>query len=215
MLTPTHCLIVEDHENAQIWMRDALRMAFPGVDILCASSLVQARTMLDPSPQLVLLDLGLPDGKGSELIAELIAIDAEVIIATVFSDDEHLFQALQAGAKGYLLKDHPKEELVEMLQGVLNGRPPLSPSIATKLLHHFSTSTQSLKPQNTPEDNLTTRERDVLTLLAKGYTVKNVSELLDISYYTAAGYAKSVYRKLNVSTRAEATMEANRRGYVA
>ena len=102
-----------------------------------------------------------------------------------------------------------------MLQGILDGKPPLSPQIARRVLAHFSDRQDSKTEQAVEADaGLTTRERDVLTLLAKGYTVRAVAELLDISPNTAAGYAKSIYRKLKVSSRAEATLEASRLGYV-
>ncbi|NKC00035.1 MAG: response regulator [Pseudomonadales bacterium] len=211
MIQLQKCALIEDHVNAYTWMEDALQSAFPQVEIIGARSIEEAQTVLSSSPDLAILDLGLPDGDGTSLIEPLVATGAEVVIATIFGDDEHLFQALKAGPRGYILKDHPKEELVSMLKGILDGHPPLSPSIARRVLEHFTAPKKHVEEH----DNLTTRERDVLTLLAKGYTVRNVSELLEISYHTAAGYAKSVYQKLNVSSRAEATMEATRRGYVS
>lgn len=106
-----------------------------------------------------------------------------------------------------MLKDRSRDALVEMLRGIVDGKPPLSPSIARRLLGHFH------DPDAVGCD-LTPREREVLTLLAKGLTVSHVGDLLGITSNTASGYVKNVYRKLNVSTRAEATLEAVRRGLV-
>ncbi len=211
---PGLCLLVEDHVNARQWMLDAIADAFIHVKVLEADSLQQAKTLLDSKPDLALLDIGLPDGSGIDLVAPLVECGCEVVMATAFTDDEHLFTALKQGATGYILKEAPKAELVEMLKGILAGQPPLSPSIARRVLQHFANDVKHI-PKEPEDQNLTTRERDVLTLLAKGYTVKDVAAMLEISFYTAAGYAKTVYRKLNVSSRAEATLAAARLGYVS
>ena len=214
---PKLCLLVEDHANARQWMIEALELAFLDVEILEADSIQQAQILLDSKLDLAILDIGLPDGSGIDLIAPLVKCGCEVVMATAFTDDEHLFTALKHGATGYILKEAPKPELVEMLKGILAGQPPLSPNIARRVLQHFAKNVDDKVesiPRQIEEQHLTTRERDVLTLLAKGYTVKDVAAMLEISFYTAAGYAKSVYRKLNVSSRAEATLEAARLGYV-
>lgn len=209
-MTPNTALIVEDHPDARRWMESTIREIFPDVQISTAGSVAEGRAALVQSvPALALIDLGLPDGSGIDLIVEVNRASAAAItvVTTVFSDDEHLFAALRAGAQGYLLKDDSRERLGELLRDIVAGQPPLSPSIARRLLRHFRDSTER-------EVALTERERDVLTLLAKGFTVARVADLLDITRNTAAGYAKSVYRKLNVSSRAEATLEAARRGLV-
>ena len=205
------CLVVEDHPHARKWLLEVVTQAFPDARVLSADQLSAARPFLHEAPDLALVDIGLPDGSGLDLVAPLVELGCEVVISTMFEEDEHLLQALKQGAKGYVLKDHPQQDLVHMLQGILNGQPPLSPSIARRVLNHFATHAP------TPEQDdasLSEREQEVLTLLAKGYSVKAAAELLQISPHTVAGYAKTVYRKLNVSTRAEATMAANRLGFV-
>ena len=212
---PSHCLIVEDHPDAQRWLASAVEAAFPEVECHLAATLAEARGHTSQTFDLALLDIGLPDGNGLDLVEGLVDAGAQVIISSVYEDDAHLLQALKNGASGYLLKDHPKEELVELLNGIIvHGRPPLSPQIARKVLKFFSEREPEAETTTDPESNLTTRERDVLTLLAKGYTTRNVAELLDLSPHTVAGYAKTIYRKLNVTRRAEATLEANRLGLV-
>ncbi len=130
--------------------------------------------------------------------------------------------ALESGASGYLLKDQSRDELTDMLKRIVEGQPLLSPAIARRLLGFFGP-----RQNNTPAPDpavdakaleivyLTAREQDVLGLIAKGYTTPKVGELLNISKNTAAGYVKSIYAKLNISSRAEAAMEASRRGIVS
>lgn len=209
--TMADALVVDDHPAAAVWVAAALAEAFPGIAVHESASLAAARKYLaDNDPQIALIDLGLPDGSGVELIRELHADLPDVIkiVSTVFGDDGHLFDALRAGADGYVLKDETRDGLVEMLLGITRGEPPLSTSVARRLLTHFHPDAEQ------PTVHLTEREREVLTLLAKGYTVRRVAGLLDITVNTTAGYVKTIYRKLNVSNRAEATLEATRIGLV-
>ncbi len=202
-------LVVDDLESSCEWLSRALAQAFPGIDIAVAGSLAEAQAQVAAPPPLALIDLGLPDGSGIRLIEKLHPQGTLCIVATVFDDDEHLFPALHAGAQGYVLKDQQTENLAEMLTGIAAGRPPLSPSIARRLLRHFQPVTPDIR-----EPALTARETDVLRLIAKGHTVAEVAGLLGLSRHTAAGYLKDVYRKLSVSSRAEAALVATRRGLV-
>lgn len=202
-------LVVDDLESSRDWLSRALIQAFPGIEIAVAASLAEAQMHIDAAPPLALIDLGLPDGSGIRLIEKLYPQGTLCIVATVFDDDAHLFPALHAGAQGYVLKDQPTENLAEMLTGIAAGQPPLSPSIARRLLRHFQPVASDAS-----EPSLTARETDVLRLIAKGHTVAEVAGLLGLSRHTAAGYLKDVYRKLSVSSRAEATLVATRRGLV-
>jgi len=203
-------LVLEDLPESQTWLRNVLEGAFPGMETPVAAPLADARDLTARvRPDIALVDLGLPDGSGVELIQLLNRDhpDCTCVVTTIFDDDQHLFPALRAGARGYLLKDQPQETLVTALQGIVHGHPPLSPGIARRLLGFF-------RPEGTSEADLTPREIDVLTCIAKGYTIARVAELLGLSRNTVAGYVKDIYRKLNVSSRAEATLEAARRGFV-
>jgi DNA-binding NarL/FixJ family response regulator len=206
-------LVVDDLAPSRAWLAQALRIAFPGIVLDLAATLREALGLVDPPPPLALIDLGLPDGSGVELIEALQRTGATTlcIVATVFDDDAHLFPALRAGAQGYVLKDQAPETLVEMLRGIASGRPPLSPSIARRLLRHFQPLPAA--PADA-EPHLTPRETEVLRLTAKGLTLAEVAEALSISRHTVSGYLKDIYRKLRVSTRAEAALEAARRGLV-
>ena len=209
-------LIVDDLASSRDWLARAATLAFPGIVITLANTLAQAIALADAAPPLALIDLGLPDGSGVELIERLHPQGTLCVVATVFDDDAHLFPALRAGAQGYVLKDQSPEALAGMLEGIADGRPPLSPSIARRLLQHFqplAAASVGADIEVTPA--LTVRETDVLRLVAKGVSVAEAADLLELSRHTVAGYLKDVYRKLSVRSRAEATMEALRRGLVA
>ncbi|MBX3689120.1 response regulator transcription factor [Dokdonella sp.] len=208
-----HALVVDDLASSRDWLAQALALAFPGISIAHAATLAQARAACDPPPPLALIDLGLPDGSGVALIEHLHPRGTLCIVATVFDDDAHLFPALHAGAQGYVLKDQTPQSLAAMLTGIAGGQPPLSPSIARRLLRHFQPLPEAAAVAE-PEATLTPRETEVLRLIAKGMSVAETAELLTLSRHTVAGYLKDIYRKLAVGTRAEATMEALRRGLV-
>ncbi len=210
-------LVVDDLASSRAWLAQALEQAFPGIVIAAAGSLCEAECLLDPPPPLVLIDLALPDGSGVSLIERLRG-RSMCVVATVFDDDAHLFPALHAGAQGYVLKDQGHETLAGMLRGIAAGQPPLSPSIARRLLRHFAPP-PSHDPPAAPvaaaaHDVLTPRENEVLRLIAKGMTRQDVARALAISTHTVAGYLKGIYRKLSVGSRAEAALEAARRGLV-
>lgn len=209
---PTSVLVVDDLPGSREWMEHAVRRAFPGIVVSHADSLAAALLAIDPPPPLALVDLGLPDGSGVQLIEALARRGAGTlcVVATVFDDDGHLFPALRAGAGGYLLKDQPVDQVAEALRGMVEGRPPLSPSVARRLLAHF----RPPLPAAAPEVALSARETEVLRAVAKGYTVQQVAGLFALSPHTVAGYLKEVYRKLAVNSRAEATLEAARRGLI-
>ncbi|MCK9538967.1 LuxR C-terminal-related transcriptional regulator [Dokdonella sp.] len=208
MSTAGAVLIVDDLASSRDWLARAVTLAFPGSELVLAADLRSARAASDPPPALALIDLGLPDGSGEELIEFLQPRGTLCIVATVFDDDAHLFPALRAGAQGYVLKDQSPEALAELLTGIANGQPPLSPSIARRLLRHFQPEPAGAAP-------LTPRETEVLGLIAKGLSVAEVAGLLGLSRHTVAGYLKDVYRKLAVGSRAEAALEAMRRGLIA
>ena len=205
-------LIVEDLPDARDWLIAVMGEAFPGIVIDTAASLADARSCLSGRrPQVALIDIGLPDGSGIDLIDELNRQHPDVmsVVTSVFDDDTHLFAALGAGASGYLLKDQSREDLTGMLQRIAEGQPPLSPAIARRLLGFFGPR------EDRDATRLTARERDVLGLIAKGYTTAKVAEFLNITRNTASGYVKQIYSKLNISSRAEAALEASRRGIVS
>jgi DNA-binding NarL/FixJ family response regulator len=216
MSSPRRALVLDELAASRAWLRAAVEQAFPGILVVEADSLRQAQTVLTPTPDLALIDLGLPDGSGIELIERLRAEDAGTlcVVATVFDDDAHLFPALHAGAQGYVLKDLSHEDLAAMLRGIVQGQPPLSASIARRLLRHFGPVAVVDARVDDDCETLTAREKDVLQLIGKGLTVAEAAAALVLSRHTCAGYVKDIYRKLRVGSRAEAALAATRLGLV-
>jgi DNA-binding NarL/FixJ family response regulator len=208
-------LILEDHPDTRTWLAGILSEALPGMSIDTADCIERARALLKQSHyDLALLDISLPDGNGTSLLKQIRSScsDTYVVMATIYDDDEHLFSALKEGAQGFLLKDQPRERLVEQIQGIVRGEPPLSPSIARRVLRHFRNIAPSMPTSG--QVGLTAREEEVLRLLANGYSRCDISTALNITGNTVAAHTKQIYRKLNVSGRAEATLQAVRLGLV-
>jgi DNA-binding NarL/FixJ family response regulator len=205
-------LILDDVAEAKIWLSAALTVAFPSIKLHFVSSLAEAYTWLElhPAPQIALIDLGLPDGSGIQLISKLNMISPSTmcVVASIFDDDQHLFPALRAGATGYLLKDQSQAEIIELLCGIVEGRPPLSPAIARKMLRYF----KYIEPHQ--EDLLTDRQTEVLCCIAKGMTLNKTAIYLSLSPHTISDHVKAIYRKLNVSSRAQAALSAHQMGLI-
>jgi DNA-binding NarL/FixJ family response regulator len=213
-------LIVEDLPEIRTWLGDMARTAFPHTQVTGAGWRDEALSVIEGQAfDLALIDLGLPDGTGIDVVAALRRSQprAVAVVVTIFDDDDHLFPALQAGAFGYLLKEQPREALVAQLLRITQGEPPLSPSIARRLLGHFSAGgprRAALVRQVDGDVSLTERETEILQRVAKGYTLPEVALQVGLSRHTVADYIKQIYRKLDVSSRAEAALEAVRRGLV-
>ncbi|OYV01824.1 MAG: DNA-binding response regulator [Burkholderiales bacterium PBB5] len=241
-------LILEDNPVARSFLCRVVRESFSDtIGITECGDLESARAQIriaggasgmhgvDPF-KLILVDLELPDGNGMELLAELTHYPATKVVTTLYSDDDHLFPALQRGADGYLLKEDRFEVLVEELQKIVRGQPPLSPAIARRLLTHFRQggrtdgpardsgfsapmdlggSTGPVAMGKAPDhERLTPRESEVLTYLSKGFTIKEIASLMGIKWFTVNDHIKSIYKKLNVSSRAEAAVLATKQGLV-
>ena len=208
------CLLVEDVPATRDWLTAALASAFPGVAVEAHSTVRAAQQAIDRRDApfaLAVVDLGLPDGSGVDLVRRL-ARDMPTtlcVVATIYDDDAHLFEAIAAGAQGYVLKDEDASRVATLLGRIESGEPPLSPSIARRILGHF----RGAGPLPAEDDaSLSARETEVLTLVAKGLTVAETAGMIGLKPQTVASYLKTIYSKLNVSTRAEATLEAVRRG---
>lgn len=217
-------LVVEDHAAVRSGLAGALERAFDGIEVAQASSVAEGREWLlglrhDPLRQaafrIALIDLGLPDGSGVELVRQVAdeCPQALPVVATIYDDDLHLFPAIEAGAQGYLLKEQDQETLVRHLRRIDEGLPPLSPSIARRMLAHLRQLSAPLVAR-APETALTPRETEVLSCIGRGLRVGETAGVLGLAEQTVAGYVKTLYRKLNISSRAEAALEAARRGLV-
>ncbi|MFT3818150.1 MAG: response regulator transcription factor EmbR [Rubrivivax sp.] len=208
-------LLLEDLPEIRAWLRKLVLQVFPDSQISESARVADALALVTAVKfDLALVDLGLPDGSGVDVVTKLRDVQPETqsVVVTIHDDDEHLFPALQAGAFGYILKEQARELITEQLQRISQGEPPLSPSIARRVMAYFA---NKAKPQvNTQLINvsLTDRESEVLLRVAKGYTLPEIGVQLGLSRHTIADYVKQIYRKLNVSSRAEAALEAQRLG---
>ena len=210
-------LLLEDLPEIRVWLRKLVLQVFPGATISEAARVQDALALVAAVKfDLALVDLGLPDGSGVDVVTKLrdMQPDAQSVVVTIHDDDEHLFPALQAGAFGYILKEQARELITEQLQRISQGEPPLSPSIARRVMAYFSAKAkpQASSANAMPQVNLTDRESEVLLRVAKGYTLPEIGVQLGLSRHTIADYVKQIYRKLNVSSRAEAALEAQRLG---
>jgi DNA-binding NarL/FixJ family response regulator len=154
-------------------------------------------------PDVTLIDLGLPDMTGVEVIRRLrqAAVDTEFLVITVYDDDRHLFAALEAGAVGYIVKERAVETgLIGAIEDAVQGGAPMSLGIARRVLARFHRDNE----EDSALPELTRREREVLEHLANGFNTKKAAEMLSISYGTIRCHQKSIYRKLHVSSLLEA-----------
>lgn len=210
-------LIVEDIAALRQALAERASAVFGVQEPGQAGTLAAARAWLRnhrriEQPLIALIDLGLPDGSGSELIAELAAdSNASCIVTTIFEDDGTVMQALGAGAHGYLLKGEDIAAIEERLRGLERGEVAVSPKIARLLLARLH-----CPPPLQPEIDiaLTPRETDVLRAIGRGLTISEAAHALDIGAHTVGTHVKNIYRKLNIASRAEAAIEASKRGLV-
>ena len=201
-------LLLEDLPEIRAWLKTLALQVFPDAQISEASRIHDALELVSAMRfDVAMVDLGLPDGSGVEVVQALREKqpDVQSVVVTIHDDDDHLFPALQAGAFGYLLKEQSRQ-----------GEPPLSPSIARRVIQYFTAQARmqpALQPDTvTPHVQLTDRENEVLLRVAKGFTLPEIGLQLNLSRHTIADYVKQIYRKLNVSSRAEAALEAQRLG---
>ncbi len=161
----------------------------------------------ESAPDVILMDIGLPGMTGIEGVRHVKSISpsTHIIMVTVFQDDEKVFQAICAGASGYLLKTSPAHEIIGAIQVVLGGGAPMNARIARKVLDMFS---QMNAPQN--DYGLTQREKEILHLLVEGHTIKHIADKLYLSYHTVDTHIRNIYSKLQVHTRTNAVTKALR-----
>ena len=164
------------------------------------------------SPDLVLMDLKMPVMNGVEATRQIRANypEVKVLVLTTYDDDEWVFDAINAGASGYLLKDTPRDEVVKVIRGTVSGKVYLDPSVAGKVMEQVSN--QSTQPLTMITDKLTEREIEVLRLLAKGLNNKDIAERLFLSEGTVRNHVSTILSKLGVSDRTQAAVIALQHG---
>ena len=211
----TNILLLEDIPEASAWLKVQIKQVYPDAVFFDAQRVagalaIIAKTRLD----VAMIDLGLPDGSGVDAVVALREAqpEAQSVVVTIHDDDDHLFPALQAGAFGYLLKDQTASVLIDQFRRMSQGEPPLSPAIARRVMAHFASRSSERGRRTMAHVALTDRENEVLLRVAKGYTLHEIAAQLELSRHTISDYVKQIYRKLNVSSRAEAALEAQRLG---
>jgi two-component system, NarL family, nitrate/nitrite response regulator NarL len=238
---PARILILEDQPDGIALLTAAIQGCFEQPQISLAMNLASVRDVVaqqaNSAPfDYALVDLRLPDGLSIDWLAEFKAAfpETQAIVTSLYDDDDLVFAALRAGADGYVLKGDGAEHMQHALRKVMLGEPPISPSIARKLMGQFRSSssvessessgstaapdfTPSQATANAAEDvpRLTARELEVLAMIGSGLMIKQVAARLGIGYHTVNDNIKSIYRKLGIRTRAQAAAEASRRGLVS
>ena len=221
----TKVLIVEDEPE---FLRRFTNAVLMDPDLALAGSAGTGRAaiaMLEAAqPDVVLLDLGLPDIDGVEVIRQAMRQPrpCDVLVVSMFDDDQHVLDSIEAGAAGYLLKDAVPESIVSSIRDLRHGGSPISPGIARRILTRFRVALGPARPATShPQGKqvngcgaspLTERETELLRLTAKGLSFDTISELMGISPHTVVAHVRKIYRKLAVHSRGEAVYEATQLG---
>lgn len=212
----TTVMVVED-DPAFLTRFCGIIASSPDLALFAAvSDLASARSVIArEAPDVLLTDLGLPDGSGIDLIRETARQHpaTDIMVISVFGDDLHVLASIEAGATGYILKDDRPEEVVNLIFQLRAGGSPISPLIARQLLKRFKRNEALVGLAPVPQaPGLTQRESEVLALIAKGFNFGEIARLLEVSPHTINAHVKKIYQKLAVHSRGEAVYEAGRMG---
>ncbi|MEA1671878.1 response regulator transcription factor [Nitrospirillum sp. BR 11163] len=220
--------IVEDDAGFLDALRQAVKTAadlrLVGVAVTRADGLA----LLDgPPADVLLVDLGLPDGSGIDIIRTAAQRwpECSIMVSSSFGDETHVMRSIEAGAAGYLLKDSAPARIVDEIRSLAAGGSPISPIIARQILLRFRDRGTDLAPPpkaeagpaktDAPEEApslLSPREKEVLSLITKGFTTVEVARMLDLSHFTVRTFVRRIYSKLEVTSKAEAIYEARTLG---
>ena len=219
----TSIYLIEDDNTVRDFVLRTLQLRADWTLVGSAASYRQAQAeAADAAANVYLVDLGLPDGRGEDLLRSLAKTNpgSELLVFTVFGDETRLIDAIEAGATGYVLKGCTSEELIHAIEQILEGGAPISSLLARMLLKKLRSVQDSLPPVKADalaHDTgvlLSERETDVLKLVAQGYVNKEIARKLDISGHTVGSHIKNLYRKLAVNTRVQVVRAAQERGLV-
>ena len=208
-------VVVEDDNE----IREGLRILIDGTDgYSCVDTYSECTSMLkkieNNNPDILLMDIGLPGINGIEGIKKVKAIIPEItiLVLTIYEENELIFDALCAGASGYLIKKTPPSKLLEAIKEAHNGGSPMSSHIARKVIESFQKKDKNIDMKN--EYVLTKREKEILSGLVEGNNFKAIADSLFISVETVRFHFRNIYKKLHVHSQSEAVVKAIKEGIV-
>ncbi|OIP98673.1 MAG: hypothetical protein AUK35_10615 [Zetaproteobacteria bacterium CG2_30_46_52] len=216
-MQPISVILVEDEKPTRDYFAKVID-AHAGLSLLakagdCATAI---EALQKDQPQVLVCDLGLPDGQGIDVIhfAKARYPNIEILVVTMMGDEAHVVEALEAGASGYLLKKQAFDDLAESILCLKRGEAALSPEIARFLLKRFNANLPIKENKACKENPLTDRESEVLILISKGYSYDEIASAFGISTNTVRTHIRNIYRKLSVCSRSEAVFEASQLGLI-
>jgi DNA-binding NarL/FixJ family response regulator len=203
---PIKVSIVEDNDQ----IREGLSVLINGsTGFQCVATYPTAENALKylpaQKPDVVLMDIQLPGMSGIECVRELKRLlpELQIMMLTIYEDDDNVFKSIVAGASGYVLKKTPPSELMDGISDLHNGGSPMSDRIARKVVQAF----QQMGKSSRETENLTQRESEVLSYVAKGFQDKEIAEKFFLSSETVRTHLRNIYKKLHVRSRTEATLK--------
>ena len=218
-------LIVEDDPRVQEFFAGCVARSSELSLAGRMGTVAEARAWLDKYAAMLtvlLIDLGLPDGSGLEVIRHAVALNpaCEVLVISMFGDEDNVLASIEAGALGYIHKDATPDDIAESILAMRRGESPISPMIARRLLAKYRLSpvvpvtpaAQPSGPEPAPTAVLSPKEHEVLALIARGFSYAEVARIRDISVHTVQSHIKKIYGKLAVNSKNEAIFEATRMG---
>lgn len=212
-MTPLRILIADDHPLFRKGMRTLL-VSMPETEVVGEATTGKEAVdrALALQPDIVLMDLQMPEGGGLTAIRSLTSANPEtrILVVTLFEDDESVFAALKAGARGYVLKDADEDEMIRAIQAVARGEAIFSPAVASRLMDYFTAARTSPHAEAFPD--LTEREREILAMIARGRSNYEIAEELSISLKTVRNHASNIFSKLQVADRTQAAIRAREAG---
>ncbi|WP_434533790.1 response regulator [Acinetobacter pragensis] len=221
VVLPVPVLVVEDEEIIQFRLRKILNdLGYANDVLLFAKNVKEAFEILEQQPiSLALIDLGLPDGHGTEIIEKIRAAESNtmILVISAWSTQESLIGAIKAGATGYVLKERDDAEVLLSIRSILRGGAPIDPFIAREILKQIAQTeieqqTEAAGSSSADQNILTFREKEILNLVAQGLSNREIAEQLFVSRYTVESHIKHIYRKLSVTKRTKAVSAARSLG---